>query len=284
MQHYSRDKRQTKITNSTTKSTMRFYKYLIICVAIALCSCNAQRNVLYLQDAYDGTAITLPEDYLIRIKPNDKLNIIVNSLTPELSLPFNSSSNYNSLTGSTQATSYNDDSIQSIVVAADGSITMPILGRIECAGLTREELASKIEQLITEGGYLTDPQVNVTFVDLTLSIVGEVTRPGRYNISKDHITIFEALALAGDMTIYGNRANVAVVREINGQNIITRLDLRSDDVFASPCFYLEQNDIIIVSPNKYRAATAEINQNRSFWISIASTAISLATLMLTLFR
>ena len=86
------------------------------------------------------------------------------------------------------------------------------------------------------------------------------------------------------MTIYGNRSDVAVVREKDGKNVITKLDLRSEDVFNSPCYYLEQNDVIIVSPNKYRAATAEINQNRSFWISLASTAISLATLVVTVIR
>ena len=85
------------------------------------------------------------------------------------------------------------------------------------------------------------------------------------------------------MTIYGNRENVAVIREIDGRTIVTKLDLRSSDIFTSPCYYLEQNDVVVVSPNKYKAATAEINQNRSFWISLASTGISLATLLLTIF-
>lgn len=262
---------------------MRLCKYLIISIAIALCGCNAQRNVLYIQDVHDGMEIALPEEYKIRIKPNDKLTIVVNSLTPELSVPFNSSSNYNSLSGATTATAYNDNSIQPYTVAEDGTITMPVLGVIECEGLTRTELAERLEQTIIEGGYIPDPHVNVNFVDLTISVVGEVTRPGRYNIGRDQITILEALALAGDMTIYGNRSNVMVVREVDGHNVVTHLDLRSGDVFSSPCFYLEQNDVVIVSPNKYRAATAEINQNRSFWISLVSTGISLATLMLTIF-
>ena len=116
----------------------------------------------------------------------------------------------------------------------------------------------------------------------TISIIGEVDRPGRYDIKKDQLTIFEALALAGDMTIYGSREDVAVIREKDGKNVVTKLDLRSQDIFRSPCFYLEQNDVVIVSPNKYKAATAEINQNRSFWISLASTGISLATLVMTI--
>ena len=90
--------------------------------------------------------------------------------------------------------------------------------------------------------------------------------------------------MAGDLTIYGNRNDVAVIREREGKSIVTKLDLRSSDIFSSPCYYLEQNDVVIVSPNKYRAATSEINQNRSFWISLASTTISLATLILTIVR
>ena len=156
---------------------------------------------------------------------------------------------------------------------------MPILGKVKCAGLTREALAKSIEDLIRNGGYIQDPNVNVRFASLTLSILGEVNKPGRYDIRNDQISIFEALALAGDMTIYGSRNDVIVVREQDGKNIVTTLDLRSPEVFNSPCYYLEQNDVVIVNPNKYKAATSEINQNRSFWISLTSTAISLATFL-----
>lgn len=159
---------------------------------------------------------------------------------------------------------------------------MPIIGRVKCAGLTRQEVANSIEKKIKDGGYIVDPKVNVRFANLTISVLGEVNRPGRYDIQKDQLTIFEALALAGDMTIYGGREDVAVIREKDGKSVITKLDLRSKDIFSSPCFHLEQNDVVIVSPNKYRAATSEINQNRSFWISLASTGISLATLVMTI--
>jgi polysaccharide export outer membrane protein len=169
-----------------------------------------------------------------------------------------------------------------LTIDEDGFITVPIIGKIQCAGMTRNELAAEIERRIIEGGLLADPQVNIRFAELTISVVGEVNKPGRYDIRKDQLTIFEALALAGDLTIYGNREDVAVIREQDGKNVITKLDLRSQDIFSSPCFYLQQNDVIIVSPNKYKAATAEINQNRSFWISLASTGISLASLVMTI--
>lgn len=257
-------------------------KFMTLCVMLLLGACNAQRNVLLLQDVENGAEISLPENYMIRIKPLDQLTVVVNSRNPELAKPFNSSSSYNALTGTNIASATGENSLQVLTVDEQGYLTMPILGEIECAGMTRQEFAQDIERRIIEGGYLSDPQVNVRFAELTISIIGEVNRPGRYDIKKDQISILEALALAGDMTIYGNRSEVAVVREKDGKSIVTKLDLRSGDVFASPCYYLEQNDVVIVSPNKYKAATSEINQNRTFWISIASTTISLATLIITL--
>ncbi len=261
---------------------MKYYKLFILSIAILLGACNAQDRVLYLQDIESGAQIDLPSNYLIRLKPLDQITVVVNSKNPELSVPFNSSSSYNSLAGTPSAGSATESSLQVITVDNSGYIDMPIIGRIKCAGLTREELASVIEKKIKDGGYIVDPKVNVRFANLTISILGEVERPGRYDIKKDQLTIFEALALAGDMTIYGNRDDVAIIREKDGKNIVTKVDLRSKDIFSSPCFYLEQNDVVIVSPNEYRAAAAEINQNRSFWISLASTGISLATLVMTI--
>lgn len=263
---------------------MKYFKLLALAVAIILASCNAQERVLYLQDVENGSEINLPENYLIRLKPLDQITVVVNSKNPELAVPFNTSTSYSSLTGNTVSSTATSSSLQILTVDDRGYIDMPIIGEVKCAGKTREEVENDIEQKIKEGGYIADPKVNVRFADLTISIIGEVARPGRYDIKKDQLTIFEALALAGDMTIYGNREDVAVVREKDGKSIVTKLDLRSAEIFSSPCFYLEQNDVVIVSPNKYKAATSEINQNRSFWISLASTTISLATLILTIIR
>lgn len=265
---------------------MRCFRLVALGVMLLLGACNAQKNVLYLQDVESGSEIVLPENYVIRLKPLDQITMTVSSLNPELAKPFNSSSSFASLFGaSTTAGSLaSSANLQVLTVSEEGYITLPILGDVRCEGMTRDELATEVERLIVEGGYLADPQVNVRFAELTISIVGEVNKPGRYDVRKDQMTIFEALALAGDMTIYGNRESVAVIREKDGKNIVTKLDLRSSEVFSSPCYYLEQNDVVVVSPNKYKAATAEINQNRSFWISLASTTISLATLIITIVR
>lgn len=260
---------------------MKHLNLLILLVAILFVGCNAQQRVLYIQDVESGAEIEIPENFQIRIKPLDQLTIVVNSKNPELALPFNSASTYTSLTKGVNST-VSSSSLQVFTVDNDGYITLPIIGQVKCDGMTRAELQSEIEKKIIESNYIADPQVNVRFANLQISVLGEVTRPGRYDIKNDKVTLFDALAMAGDMTIYGNRENVAVIREIDGKNIITKLDIRSSEVFSSPCFYLEQNDIVLVSPNKYRAASAEINQNRSFWISLASTGISFATLLITI--
>lgn len=275
--------RPTKRANKIKRNNMKYFKLLALAVAVILASCNAQERVLYLQDVENGSEINLPENYLIRLKPLDQITIVVNSKNPELAVPFNTSTSYSSLSGvSSYSSTATASSLQILTVDDRGYIDMPVIGEIKCAGKTREEVATDIEQKIKAGGYIADPKVNVRFADLTISIIGEVARPGRYDIKKDQLTIFEALALAGDMTIYGSREDVAVIREQDGKNVITKLDLRSQEIFSSPCFYLQQNDVIIVSPNKYKAATAEINQNRSFWISLASTGISLASLVMTI--
>lgn len=260
---------------------MKHLNLLILLVAILFVGCNAQQRVLYIQDVESGAEIEIPENFQIRIKPLDQLTIVVNSKNPELALPFNSASTYTGLSKGVSST-VSSSSLQVFTVNNDGYITLPIIGQVKCDGMTRAELQSEIEKKIIESNYIADPQVNVRFANLQISVLGEVTRPGRYDIKNDKVTLFDALAMAGDMTIYGNRENVAVIREIDGKNIITKLDIRSSEIFSSPCFYLEQNDIVLVSPNKYRAASAEINQNRSFWISLASTGISFATLLITI--
>ena len=117
---------------------------------------------------------------------------------------------------------------------------------------------------------------------MKVSVIGEVTRPGMYAIANDKVTIFDALAMAGDMTIYGQRSDVAVLREKEGVRTIEYLDLTSKDIFTSPAFYIQQNDIVYVKPNKYKAESGEISQNRSFYISLVSIAISMATLIVTI--
>ncbi len=262
----------------------RLYLMTITLAALISASCSSQKRAWYLQDIASFTPEQIAEQGQIRIKPFDRLTIVVNSRDPELAVPFNSSTAYNSLSGITANTGANSGSLQVRTVDKDGRLDMPVIGPIECAGLTRHELGQLIARKIVEGGHINDPTVNVQFSDMKFAVIGEVARPGRYDISRDRISIFDALAMAGDLTIYGVRNDIPVQREIDGERRIEVLDLTSKELFESPAFYIQQNDIIYVKPNKYRAQAGEISQNRNFYLSLVSTAISVATLIVTLTR
>ncbi len=254
-------------------------------VALLLASCSAQKRAWYLQDIATFTPEQIAEIGQIRIKPFDRLTIVVNSKNPELAVPFNTSTSYNSLTGNlTSSSASSSNSLQVRTVDENGYLDMPVIGKIKCTDLTRHELQQVIADKIIAGGHINDPTVNVLFSDMQFSVIGEVVRPGRYDIERDRVSIFDALAMAGDITIYGVRTEVVVQREIDGERHIEILDLTSKELFNSPAFYIQQNDIIYVRPNKYRAQAGEISQNRSFYISLVSTAISVATLIVTITR
>ncbi len=261
-----------------------FRNLALVAVAVAICACAPQKRVIYFQDTENNMALNVVADNQIKIKPLDRLTVVVSSQDPELAAPFNATSSYNSLSsnpmGNTSSNGVN--SLQVRTVDENGNLYMPIIGNVKCSGKTRTELAADIADKIIKGGYINDAVVNIQFADMKISVLGEVVRPGHFDIKRDNVSVLEALAMAGDMTIYGNRENVSVVRNENGESKIYKLNLLHSDAFASPAFYLQQNDVVYVQPNRYKAATSEINQNRSFWISITSTLISVATLVLSI--
>lgn len=264
---------------------MKITKFIYLVMwALLLSSCTAIQRTAYIQDAQDNAAVNVAHESQIRIKPHDRLTVVVSSKDPELASPFNVMTSYNSLTNSPMGqTSVNgSQSLQIRTVGADGNLYMPIIGNVQCVGKTRTELADMIAKRIIDGGYIADAAVNIQFADMKLFVMGEVARPGEFDVTRDQVTILEALAMAGDMTIYGNRENVTVVRKENGQTKTYRVNLLDAQCFASPAYYLQQGDVVYVQPKKQRAATGEINQNRSFWISIASTFLSAASLLMTI--
>ena len=223
---------------------------------VLLASCASQKRVIYLQDIQANEQIKIAQDYQIRIKPLDRLTVVVNSRDPELAAPFNTSTSLNSLTGTPLSTySSSNNTLQVRTVDENGNLDMPIIGQIQCKGKTRSELAQEIADKIREGGYISDPTVNIQFADMKISVIGEVVRPGQYNITNDRLSLLDALSLAGDLTIYGVRSDVMVIREDNGVRTTATLDLTSQDIYDSPYFYLQQNDVVYVKPNKYRAKT-----------------------------
>lgn len=255
---------------------------IFILGALLLASCATNKRAAYIQQVQTDIPTDIEQDYQIRIKPLDRLTVTINSKDPELAAPFNAASSYNSLNGLSSYSSSSNGNLQILTVDKEGKIQLPIIGEIDCDGLTRNELAKKIENTIRENGMVHDPIVIIQFADVKFSVLGEVARPGQFSITKDRISLFDALAMAGDLTIYGIRTDVAVAREVNGVRTIEYLDLTSKDLFNSPAFYIQQNDVIYVKPNKYKAQAGEISQNRNFYLSLVGTAISVATLIITL--
>lgn len=257
---------------------------LLIVIAIGIGACSPQKRIIYMQDAVDNSEIKLPNEQQIRIKPLDRLTVVVSSKDTELAYPFNTATSYNSLTNSPYGSSNvnGTQSLQIRTVNEHGYLYMPIIGDVYCAGKTRSELADEIANKIIAGGYISDATVNIQFADMKVFVLGEVNHPGQFDITRDRVTLLEALAMAGDMTIYGNRANVSVHRSENGVNKVYVVDLLKSDMFTSPAYFLQQGDVVYVQPNRYKSATAEINQNRSFWISIASTLLTATSLVISI--
>lgn len=262
-----------------------FKTLVVVALAAIMVGCNSSKRVIYNFKNEEAIKAVLA-DGQIRIKPLDRLTIVVSSQNPELAAPFNSASSFNSLTpnplGSSSANGL--QSVQVRTVDENGDLEMPIIGKINCKGKTRSEIANEIAKKIIKEGYISDAQVNIQFADMKIFVLGEVERPGQFDVTRDKITVLEALAMAGDMTIYGNRENVTVIRRTNDgkKHEIYELNFLEGNQLSSPAYFLQQGDVVYVQPNKYKAATAEINQNRTFWISIASTLITATSLVLTI--
>ena len=263
------------------KTTIK--KLTAVLLAVALVGCNSSKRVVYDFNK-DEVVKTLASSGEIRIKPLDRLTVIVSSQNPELAAPFNAPSSFNSLSSNPLGASTTSglQSVQVRTVDENGDLEMPLIGKVNCSGKTRSELANAITKKIVDGGYINDAMVNIQFADMKVFVLGEVERPGQFDITRDKITVLEALAMAGDMTIYGNRENVTVIRSAGDKYETFELNFLKGDQMSSPAFYLQQGDVVYVQPNKYKAATAEINQNRTFWISIASTLITATSLVLTI--
>ncbi len=260
---------------------MRTVKYILVpLVALILSACNTSKKIIYLQDA----RLDQPEDITsvqtIVIEPKDMLSIIVSSPDPKIAAIFNNQAITNQA-GTDRSSSQNYQI--GYVVDNEGFIDFPQLGKIKASGLNRWQLQEQISSILTEKGFLKDGIVTVDFMNFKVSLVGEVTKPGTYTIKGDKVTVLEAIAMAGDLTIFGERDHVFVIREENGQRNSYQLDLRSTDIFQSPAYYLKQNDVIYVQPNKVRAGQSTINQNAAksvtLWVSIASLLTSVGVLI-----
>lgn len=260
----------------------KFTKWMLLSWVILFSACNSTKEVVYLQDVVPLKQQDIERKYEVFIHEDDLLSIMVNSKDPELALPFNMPM----VTYQIGSESSGQQRVLGYLVDTNGDIDFPILGKLHVAGLSRLELRDLIKEKLISGDYIKDPVVTVQFLNYKVSVMGEVARPGSFTITGDRITLLEALSMAGDLTIYGRRDRVAVIREENGKRTILFHDLRSSDIFTSPCYYLQQNDIVYVEPNKAKAGQRDINQNNSVsvWLSAVSVLAAVASLLVTVLK
>lgn len=255
-----------------------------------LTSCHTPKDVAYFQDV-TTEGIIIPQNGEIKIEPNDKMSIVVKTMDPSLSALFNLSTvtdrigettTFNTGSGTLRTSSAQSSGISKYTVSPDGTIDFPVLGVIKVAGMTRSELSGFIKGELMGKDLAKDPVVTVEFVNMGVSMLGEVARPGMYDINQDKISIVEAISMAGDLTLQGKRENISVIREENGVAKNYKVDLTNfKELTESPVYYLKQGDIVYVEPNDMRKRQTTTNGNNvyttGFWISVASLLTSVTT-------
>lgn len=258
-------------------------------LTLLLTSCGSPSKIPYMVNAERLQVYELEQYakiYEARIMAKDVLTISVNTTVPEAGAPFNLGSNAGSMLLTNYVSNVPGSTLQTYIVDKDGFIDYPIVGRIKLIGLTRIEAQDVIKNRI-HPAYITEtPIVNVRFKNYKVSVLGEVARPGQFVVENEQCTILDALAMAGDVTIYGKRENVMLIREDNnGRKSITRINLQNPRLVLDPnIYYLQQNDVLYVEPNKTRAKDATIGNSERYTLSIISTLISVTTLLVTIFR
>lgn len=251
-------------------------KHSLLFIVIILSSCASRQDLVYFQDEPLPSAVFENPNFEIHYKTDDLITIDISALDPEAAKPFN-----------LPVVTYSDNimlaqgnlKMQTYLINANGEIEFPVLGTIKLGGLTRSQATAYLKERLTE--YIKDPIVNIRLVNFTISVLGEVNRPGTYNVQDERISVLEAIGLAGDLSIYGVRNNVLLIREVDGQKRFAKLDLTSINMVNSPTYYLEQNDIIYVEPNKAKVRSSTFNPNTGVVISAVGT---LATIVAILIR
>ncbi|MEG0796386.1 MAG: polysaccharide biosynthesis/export family protein [Odoribacter sp.] len=260
------------------KSLLLFFIGILL-----LTSCTTTKNISYFQDTVFDKSVQIDSNRYITLKAKDKILIIVSSKDPELAALFNLPRIQNEVGISNSQINTLNGGVSGYSVDSKGNIDFPVLGKLQVAGLNREEAAAMIKARLIESNLILDPVVTIDFMNLSFSLLGEVNHPGLFTINKDQITVLEAISMGGDLTVYGQRDKVMVAREDGGKRTVYKIDLRTSKAFESPAFYLQQNDVIYVEPNNMRANQATVNGNTvksvSLWMSVASFLTTLSILI-----
>ena len=245
-------------------------------------SCVSQRKLSYLPDVTEASADSVNKTYQVKheneIVVGDQLSIFVNAMDPEAVQAFNLPVTHLQRLGSSTI-STSGSTLQGYWVDPNGYINFPVLGMIHVEGLTTTQLRDTLTQMISVS--VKNPIVNVGFLNAGITVLGEVKSPGRHSLSMQGATIFDALAAAGDVTIYGQKNKILLAREVNGKMEFMRLNLNDQSIYASPYYYVRQNDVIFVEPNSARTISS---QNIPFYLSATTTLASLATTIISIVR
>ena len=258
---------------------------LIVTIGIFLAGCSSYKKVPYMQDPETvnsyGKEIPL---YDAKIMPKDLLSITVNTSDPRAAAPFNLTVQSPLNTNIKDMYTTSQPALQQYLVNNEGEIDFPVLGKIKVGGLTKNEAESMIREKLQP--YLKEtPIVTVRMANYKISVLGEVKSPGTFTVSNEKVNVLEALAMAGDMTIYGVRDNVKLIREdAQGKRQIVMLDLTKSDLVLSPYFYLQQNDILYVTPNKTVSKNSDIGNTTTIAVSATSILVSIASLIVNIVK
>ncbi|MAN58610.1 MAG: sugar transporter [Flavobacteriaceae bacterium] len=252
---------------------MRIALYLLLCLLVG--SCVSRKEIAYFQGMEALAAAQTAGEAPLEIRPNDLLSITVSAFNPEAARPFNLV--IESRPSTTGGANFSGAEQQAYLVSADGTIEFPVLGTLEVAGLTGKELNALLETHLSN--YLKDPIVTIRLLNFQISVLGEVAQPGTYRVTGERITLPAALGLAGDLTIYGERDNILVIRETEAGKQYAYLDLTDASVINSEYYYLRQNDVLYVEPNKAQRQSATFNRNSTVYISVASLLVSVLVLI-----
>lgn len=260
---------------------------MIAAATLLSCSTTQDNNLPYFKDLGNqahGTLSNPVDDYAIRIQPEDELIITVSSVVPEATaaynLPMENPATRSQLRSTTQPRT------QTYIVDDKGYIMMPVLGRIMVNGKTTSQIAQEITAMVAQN--VKDPHVRVDIVNFGVDVMGEVRNPQRVHTTRQNYTVLDALTQCGDLTEFGERDRVIVIRTEGGKREFHRLNLNSSEVFNSPYFYLKQNDVVYVEPNQIRIDNSKYNQNNAYKLSVISTVVSsvsvIASLIIALAR
>ena len=265
----------------------RIYSFAILAIMVALTSCGTVKDIAYFQNKVVNQPEAIDKHAGIVIQPKDMLSIVVSSRNPELVAMFNLPViSYQA--GSEIVSGAGQQRLMGYVVDNDGCIDFPVLGPIMVAGLTRWELSELIKNKLIKDGLLTDAVVTVEFMNFKVSVIGEVNSPGTYTLTNDKVTILQAISLARDLTIFGQRENVCVIREREGERVIYEINLCDVSMFNSPAYYLQQNDVVYVQPSQVKARQSTTDDKAlrltSIFVSGGSLLVSIAALIVNLVR